>query len=56
MAEYKAKLLKNGGNKTTDSGWQTLSASPIECKYRKIDGIVYIYIAARNATVVSFSL
>lgn len=34
-----------------DSGWKTLSSSPIECKYRKYNGVVYIYVSARNATV-----
>lgn len=58
MAEYKAELFKIGGDKETDSGWQTLTSTPIQCTYRKINGIVYIQCSARNVTVseVTFSL
>lgn len=40
-------------DRLADSGWKTLSSSPIECKYRKYNGVVYVYISARNATVQS---
>ncbi len=51
MAEYKAELFKIGGGNETDSGWQTLSSSQIECTYRKVNNIVYIQCSARNVTI-----